>query len=226
MEYKKLTLSEKLNIIRAGVLGANDGIIGGAGVILGVTGATTNNTVVFVAGIAEMLAVAFSMASGEFVSVSSQKDTEKAVVAKAETLLATQPTIVHDEIAIYYEQRGADPKLATRVADDLMTNDALKHYVQIKYGIVVGKYLSPAHALVSSFIASISGGIWPLLSVILLPDNLKVIGTILATLWALFLTGWLSAWAGRAQIIPAILRNIFTGVLTMAFTYWLGTLFK
>ena len=86
MEYKKLTLSEKLNIIRAGVLGANDGIIGGAGVILGVTGATTNNTVVFVAGIAEMLAVAFSMASGEFVSVSSQKDTEKAVVAKAETL--------------------------------------------------------------------------------------------------------------------------------------------
>ncbi|WP_273946610.1 VIT1/CCC1 transporter family protein, partial [Leuconostoc mesenteroides] len=166
MEYKKLTLSEKLNIIRAGVLGANDGIIGGAGVILGITGATTNNTVVFVAGIAEML-------------------------AKVETLLATQPTIVHDEIAIYYEQRGADPKLAARVADDLMTNDALKHYVQIKYGIVVGKYLSPAHALVSSFIASISGGIWPLLSVILLPDNLKVIGTILATLWALFLTGWL-----------------------------------
>lgn len=191
MEYKKLTLSEKLNIIRAGVLGANDGIIGGAGVILGVTGATTNNTVVFVAGIAEMLAVAFSMVSGEFVSVSSQKDTEKAVVAKAETLLATQPTIVHDEIAIYYEQRGADPKLAARVADDLMTNDALKHYVQIKYGIVFGKYLSPAHALVSSFIASISGGIWPLLSVILLPDNLKVIGTILATLWALFFN-WLA----------------------------------
>lgn len=226
MKYKKLTLSEKLNIIRAGVLGANDGIIGGAGVILGITGATTNNTVVFVAGIAEMLAVAFSMASGEFVSVSSQKDTEKSVVTKAENILLTQPRIIHDEMSIYYEKRGADPQLAAHVADDLMKKDALVHYVQIKYGIIVGQYLSPAHALVSSFIASISGGIWPLLSVMLLPDKLKVLGTIVATVWALFLTGCLSAWAGRAPIIPAICRNIFTGVITMVFTYWLGTLLK
>ena len=86
MTKKKLSLSERLNIIRAGVLGANDGIIGGAGVILGVTGATTNNTVIFVAGVAEMFAVVFSMASGEFVSVSSQKDTEQAVLLRLKPL--------------------------------------------------------------------------------------------------------------------------------------------
>lgn len=226
MTKKKLSLSERLNIIRAGVLGANDGIIGGAGVILGVTGATTNNTVIFVAGVAEMFAVAFSMASGEFVSVSSQKDTEQAVVAKAENLLATQPQVVHDEIATYYEQRGATPELAAQVADDLMAKDALKHYVQIKHGIVVGEYLSPSHALVSSFIASVSGGVWPLLAVAFLPQDYKVIGTVMATLWALFLTGWLSAWSGHAPKLPAILRNVLTGVITMGFTYWIGTLLK
>lgn len=226
MAKQKLTLSEKLNIIRAGVLGANDGIIGGAGVILGVTGATTNNTVIFVAGIAEMFAVAFSMASGEFVSVSSQKDTEKAVVTQVKTLLATQPAVIHDEIAAHYEARGAEPKLAARVADDLMVKDALGHYVQIKYGFIVEKYLSPAHALISSFIASVSGGIWPLLAVVVLPEGWKVVGTVVATLWALFLTGWLSAWSGHAPKTPAILRNVITGLITMAFTYWIGTLLK
>lgn len=226
MGKKKFALSEKLNIIRAGVLGANDGIIGGAGVILGVTGATTNNTIIFVAGIAEMFAVAFSMASGEFVSVSSQKDTEEAVVAQAKTLLAKQPSAVHDEIAAHYEMRGAEPQLAALVADDLMAKDALTHYVQIKYGIVVGEYLSPLHALISSFIASISGGVWPLLAVVFLPGNWRVAGTVLATLWALFLTGWLSAWSGHAPRMPAIMRNILTGLITMAFTYWIGTLLQ
>ncbi|QBO35924.1 VIT family protein [Periweissella cryptocerci] len=226
MTKKKLTLTERLNIVRAGVLGANDGIIGGAGVILGVTGATTNSTVIFVAGLAEMFAVAFSMASGEFVSVSTQKDTERAVVVKAKAALRTNPEQVHQVITAHYQAKGAGLELASGVATDLMHSDALGNYVRIKYGFEVNQFLSPIHALWSSFFASLAGGIWPLLAIILVPQEWKVVGTIIATLWALFLTGWLSAWSGKAPKLPAIARNMLTGIITMAFTYWIGTLLK
>lgn len=226
MTKKKLTLSERLNIVRAGVLGANDGIIGGAGVILGVTGATTNSMVIFVAGLAEMFAVAFSMASGEYVSVSSQKDTEKAVVAQSKQLLVENPAQIQQTIAQHYQTKGADAVLANGVATDLMARDALGNYVRIKYGFDVDQFLSPTHALWSSFFASLAGGIWPLLAIILLPQEWRVTGTIIATLWALFLTGWLSAWSGKAPKLPAIARNMVTGMITMGFSYWIGTLLK
>jgi VIT1/CCC1 family predicted Fe2+/Mn2+ transporter len=226
MAKKKVELSDRLNMLRAAVLGANDGIIGAAGVILGVSGAPVAGSTVLIAGVAELLAVALSMSSGEYVSVSSQKDAELAIVNKIKVDTGMIDTTDYEQVTTYFVAKGVDKELAQQAAKEALANNPVTAIAHLRYQIEPDELLSPKQAAVSSFIASVGGGIWPLLAVVFAPADLKVGMTILATLFALWATGFLSAKLGNSPVWPAIWRNVIAGVLTMVVTYVVGMLFR
>ncbi|GAA1593248.1 VIT1/CCC1 transporter family protein [Leucobacter chromiireducens] len=219
-------LGQRLNWLRAGVLGANDGIVSTAGVVIGVAGATPGNVLaIATAGLAALVAGAFSMAGGEYVSVSTQRDTERAMIAKEKRELAEMPEEELRELAGLYEQRGLSPELAQQVAEELTAHDALAAHAEVELGIDPDEYTSPWVAAVSSFVAFSVGALIPL-AVILLPvGESRVWVAAVAVLIGLLLTGWISAVLGKAPRGPAILRNIVMGGATMIATYAIGLLF-
>lgn len=222
---QKMTMDEKLNTLRAGVLGSNDGILTVVGVLFSVAAATTNGFTIFIAGLSDLLACAFSMASGEYASVSTQKDTEKAAVAKEAELLKTN---FDDEVAIvqkYYEARGVQPETALAIAQDLMAKKPLDTIVDVKYDIKLGHYMNPWDAAFSSLFSASAGGVFPLVAMTWLPTELKWPGTILAVSLSVALTGYLSAKLGKGMVRTAIIRNVIVGIITMFIHYYLGRLF-
>ncbi|MFT8637509.1 MAG: VIT family protein [Pseudoclavibacter sp.] len=217
--------SARLNWLRAGVLGANDGIVSVAGTVLGVAGATTSAFAIATAGIASLCAGAFSMAGGEYVSVSTQRDTEQAMIAKERRELETMPEIELSELTGLYEQRGLTPGTARLVAEELTAHDALHAHAEVELGIDPDDYTNPWAAAVSSLIAFTTGALLPLI-VILLPLGVAgQIATVAAVAAGLLLTGYVSARLGGAAPGRAVLRNVGMGLLTMAFTYVVGHLF-
>lgn len=224
-EQSGIKMNQKLNVLRAGVLGANDGIVSTAGIVLGVAGATTNSMTILISGLAGLLAGAFSMGGGEYVSVSTQKDTEKAMVSIEKAELRDDYNGEIKELAQIYTDQGLSPELSRRVAIDLMNKDALAAHSAAELGIKPGEYVSPWHAALSSMFSFTVGAILPFLTIVLLPVPVRVQFTVLAVLAALALTGYVSAHLGEASKGRAVLRNVVVGGLTMLVTYGVGTLF-
>jgi VIT1/CCC1 family predicted Fe2+/Mn2+ transporter len=214
----------RLNSLRAAVLGANDGIVSTAGIVIGVAGATLDPFPILTAGIAGLTAGALSMAVGEYVSVSAQRDTEKALLDIERRELAEMPEEELAELAGLYEQKGLDADLARQVAEQLHAHDALAAHAETELGINPDELTSPWVAALSSAVSFTIGSALPLLAIVLAPAELKIPVTVVAVVAALVLTGYLSARAGGTPILRAIARNVAGGLLAMGVTYWIGRL--
>lgn len=224
-EFHDSSVNAKLNWIRAAVLGANDGIVSIAGLVVGVAGATTNSSAIFTAGIAGLVAGALSMAVGEYVSVSSQRDTEKALIDKEKVELEENPEKELKELADMYQAKGLSAKTAKQVAVELTEHDPIKAHLEAELGIDEHDLTNPTHAAVASAISFTLGALIPLLAIILPPEKIRVPVAFGAVIIALFLTGYLSATFGRASRRKATLRVVLGGVVAMLVTYAVGYLF-
>ncbi|MBK0422219.1 VIT family protein [Leucobacter sp. CSA2] len=225
-EAHNAKIGQKLNWLRAGVLGANDGIVSTAGVVMGVAAATPGNVLaIATAGLAALVAGAFSMAGGEYVSVSTQRDTEKALIEKEIRELREQPEEELAELAGFYRQRGLSAHLAEQVAVELTAHDALAAHAEVELGIDPEEFTSPWAAAISSFVAFTIGALIPLVMILLPFDGARVWIAAIAVVIGLFLTGWISAALGQAPKGRAILRNVLMGLATMGATYLIGYLF-
>lgn len=218
------THASMLNKLRAAVLGANDGVISTAGLVMGVAGATTNTAALATAGIAGLVAGALSMAVGEYVSVSAQRDSERALLIKEEHELRTMPEEELEELTRLLQEKGMSDAVAREAARELTAHDALAAHADIELRLDPDDLTSPTHAAVSSLIAFALGALIPLLAMVLSPPSTRVVVTVVAVLLALFLTGFLSARAGDAPVARAIVRNVIGGVLAMGITFAIGTL--
>ncbi|WP_010579520.1 VIT1/CCC1 transporter family protein [Liquorilactobacillus vini] len=218
----KPSLEDKLNTLRAGVLGSNDGILTVVGVLFSVAVATTDQFTIFIAGLADLLACAFSMASGEYASVSAQRDTEKAAVITENELLKTSFAAELNEVVKFYQAKGVSEKTAQQIAEDLMHQKPLETIINVKYNLKLGSYFNPWNAAFSSLFSASAGGIFPLAAMTLSPDNFKWIATILAVCLSVSLTGYLSARLGNGLTKIAIFRNLIVGIITMIIHYTVG----
>ena len=217
--------SGRLNILRAGVLGANDGIISIAGVVIGVASATESIWIIFLSGLAAVFAGAFSMAGGEYVSVSTQKDTEEAAVVRERDLLMKNPDIARQSLYAAYIQNGECETSAQLLTNRAFLKDPLKALVAEKYGIEVEEFTSRWHAAISSFIAFVAGAIFPMLSIVFFSASYRIPATVVIVALSLLGTGYTSAKLGKAPIKNAMIRNLVIGLLTMTVTYLVGQLF-
>lgn len=217
-------LGQRLNWLRAGVLGANDGIVSVASLVVGVAGATTDNAALLIAGLAGLVGGAISMALGEYVSVSSQRDSEKALIAKEREELRTMPEAELAELTELYRQRGLSDETAQKVAVELTAHDALAAHLEVELGIDQEDLVNPWHAAISSAISFTVGALLPLLAILLPPPAWRVPVTFVAVLIALAATGWISAKVGGAAPLRASLRLVLGGALALAATWLIGTL--
>jgi VIT1/CCC1 family predicted Fe2+/Mn2+ transporter len=214
----------RLNWLRAGVLGANDGIVSTAGLVIGVAAATTDRGAILTAGLAGLAAGAMSMAAGEYVSVSTQRDTERALLAKERRELAEMPEEELAELAALYEQRGLSPALAQKVAVELTEHDALAAHAEVELGIDPNALTNPWHAAWASMLAFTVGALLPLIAILLPTPTGRIPLTAASVVIALALTGWISARMGGAALRPAVVRNVGGGAVAMAVTYAIGSL--
>ncbi|HMR48098.1 MAG TPA: VIT family protein [Arachnia sp.] len=219
-------IGAKLNWLRAGVLGANDGIVSVAGVVIGVAAAAPGQTLtIATAGIAALVAGAFSMAGGEYVSVSTQRDTERALLAKQRWALEHRAEAELEELARFYRRRGISPELAGQVARELSEHDALAAHAELEWGIDPDELTSPWHAALSSFIAFFTGALIPLIAILLPMGERSTFVAVGAVIAGLVATGWVSSALGEAPRWPAIRRNVLMGSATMAATHVIGWMF-
>ena len=218
------SLAPRLNWLRAGVLGANDGIISTAGLVVGVAAATTDLGAIATAGVAGLTAGAVSMALGEYVSVSSQRDTERALVAKEREELATMPEEERDELVGLLRQRGLSEETSLVVADELTEVDPLGAHLFLELGIDRDEYADPWAAAWSSGVSFTAGALLPLVAILLPPVGLRIPVAFVAVLVALVLTGILSARLGEAPVRPAVQRLLVGGVAAMVVTFGIGRL--
>lgn len=214
-------LSGRLNWLRAGVLGANDGIVSTAAIVLGVSGATADRGPVILAGLVGLMAGAMSMAVGEYVSVSTQRDTERAVLDRERRELRETPDEELDELADIYAAKGIDPGLARQVAIQLTARDALGAHAEAELGLDPNDLTRPWQAALASFLSFIAGAAIPLLGVVI---SAQAWVTVLAVAIALVITGTVSARLGSASVPRAVARNVAGGLLAMGVTYLLGGL--
>jgi VIT1/CCC1 family predicted Fe2+/Mn2+ transporter len=215
---------EKLNWLRAAVLGANDGIVSVAALVVGVAAATTNIGAILVAGVASVAAGAISMGLGEYVSVSSQRDTEHALIAKERNELATMPEQELAELAEIYRGKGLSADTAERVAVELTAHDALAAHLEAELHISQEDVVNPWHAAWASAAAFLVGAILPMLAILLPPPEWRIVTTFVAVIVALAITGWLSAWIGGAPRVRAVTRVVVGGALALAVTWIIGAL--
>lgn len=214
--------ASKLNWLRAGVLGANDGIVSTSSIIFGVAGAAASHATVVLAGIAAIAAGAMSMAAGEYVSVSSQRDLEEAELAAERQEIAADPEAELEELTGLLEQRGIQAALAREVAVQLTERDPLTAHARLEIGIDPAAVTNPWSAAFASMVAFTLGGLIPLLATVLAPHALAIWVSGVAVVIALGLTGWISAKLGGARRLPSIARNVLGGLLAMAITYGVG----
>jgi len=211
--------------LRAAVLGANDGIVSTASLVLGVAAAQASPAAVLTAGLAGLVGGALSMAAGEYVSVSSQRDLERADLAMERQELAEMPEHELEELTQIYEERGLERPLAEQVAAALTAHDALQAHARDELGLQPGELARPFEAAGSSALAFAVGGVVPLLAMVLLPTPLRVAGTLLVALVSLASLGGWSAYLGRANIGRAVARVVVGGAAAMGLTWALGSLF-
>jgi len=217
--------AERLNILRAGVLGANDGIISIAGVVIGVASATSNIWFILISALSAIFAGAFSMADGEYVSVSTQKDTEEAAVAKEQALLDRSPESARESLYQTFLSQGDCETEAEVKVNQAFSKNPIKVLVEEKYGVDMEEITNPWHAAVSSFLSFSVGSLPPTLAILLFPDPYRIPITVVVVALTLILTGYVSAKLGKAPVKQAMLRNLAVGLLTMLVTYVVGQVF-
>jgi VIT1/CCC1 family predicted Fe2+/Mn2+ transporter len=216
-------VGNRLNWLRAGVLGANDGIVSTAGIVMGVAGATPERTPVLVAGIAGLVAGALSMGAGEYVSVSTQRDSERSMLALEAEELKRMPQTELRELAHIYERKGLSRQLARQVAQELTAHDALAAHAEAEFGIDKDNLTQPWHAAFASMIAFTVGALLPLLVITLTPLDVRVWATVGAVAIALAIAGFISARLGYSPWGRAVLRNVGGGLVAMGITYAVGS---
>ena len=217
--------AERLNILRAGVLGANDGIISIAGVVIGVASATSNIWFILISALSAIFAGAFSMAGGEYVSVSTQKDTEEAAVAKEQALLDRSPESARESLYQTFLSQGDCETEAEVKVNQAFSKNPIKVLVEEKYGVDMEEITNPWHAAVSSFLSFSVGSLPPTLAILLFPDPYRIPITAVVVALTLILTGYVSAKLGKAPVKQAMLRNLAVGLLTMLVTFLVGHIF-
>ncbi len=217
-------LSSRLNWLRAGVLGANDGIISTAGLVIGVAAATADRDAIATAGIAGLVAGAVSMALGEYVSVSTQRDTEVALVEKERRELEEMPHAELNELVGMLQQRGLSSETARKAAEELTANDPLEAHVALELGITPDQVTSPWAAAFSSFVAFTLGSLLPLLAILLPPEGWRIPVAFAGVLIGLTITGAVSAALGKSSRTRAVLRLVGGGAAAMAVTFAIGEL--
>jgi VIT1/CCC1 family predicted Fe2+/Mn2+ transporter len=214
-------LGGRLNWLRAGVLGANDGVVSTAAIVLGVAGATASRGSIVLAGLIGMMAGALSMAAGEYVSVSTQRDTERAMLEMERRELSETPAEELAELAGLYEQKGISPELAKQVAEQLTAHDALRAHADAELRLDPDELTNPWQAAGASFVSFLVGAAIPLAAVLVAAAAWV---TVIAVAVALAITGSVSARIGGAPVPRAVARNVGGGLLAMGVTYLLGTL--
>lgn len=222
---KKISLAQKINVIRAGVMGANDGIISIAGIVIGVAAATSNAYAILIAGLSGSLAGMISMAMGEYVSVSTEKDSQKMALIEEKQRLADNYQREFDYVKSKFLNHDIDPKLAQQATQELMDQDPLVTVIQERYGFNPKEFTSPYAAAIASFIAFPLGATLPMVAVMTTPHQIAILATIIAVLIALVITGYAAAVLGNANRLKSIVRNVASGLLTMLVTYLIGQLF-
>jgi len=225
MKHRERHRTHRVGWLRAAVLGANDGIVSTASLVLGVAAAGASSTAVLVAGVAGLVAGAMSMAAGEYVSVSSQADTERAELARERRELASSPEHETAELAAIYIRRGLEPTLAAQVARQLMAHDALAAHARDELGISDMLAARPVQAALASAATFAAGAALPLVVVVAVPAAALMSSVALSALLFLALLGSLAARAGGAPVVAAATRVTFWGALAMAATAAVGALF-
>ncbi|MDO5753462.1 VIT1/CCC1 transporter family protein [Arthrobacter sp.] len=216
--------AQRLNWLRAGVLGANDGIVSVAAVAVGVAGATTSSGPILTAGMAALIGGAISMALGEYVSVSSQSDSQRATIEQKRADLKAHPEKNLAELARNYENKGLSPSTAALVADELTESDALGAHLAAELDLEEDHVVSPWHAAFASAVAFTLGALLPLLAILLPPEHLRVPVTFVSVLLALGITGWIGAIIGGGSRNRAAARVVVGGALALAATFAIGRL--
>lgn len=217
-------IAQRLNWLRAGVLGANDGIVSVAAIVVGVAGVTTSTGPILTAGLAGLVGGAVSMALGEYVSVSSQSDSQRAMIEKERRELAEQPEEELAELAAMYQAKGLSATTAKKVAQELTDHDALAAHLSIELNIDENDVVSPWHAAIASAASFTIGAVLPMLAILLPPEAWRVPVTFVAVLLALAVTGWLGAFIGGGSRLRAALRVVIGGAVALAATFVIGHL--
>jgi VIT1/CCC1 family predicted Fe2+/Mn2+ transporter len=217
--------TERVGWLRAAVLGANDGLVSTASLVLGVAAAEASRSAVLVAGVAGLVAGAMSMAAGEYVSVSSQADTERADLERERRELATMPEAELDELTGIYVERGLDPALARQVAEQLTAHDAHAAHARDELGITAALQARPVQAAWASALSFAAGAVLPLIVIALAPASLLSLLVALTSLVFLALLGAVAARAGGARMLVGAARVVFWGALAMGLTAAVGSLF-
>ncbi len=217
--------TERIGWLRAAVLGANDGIVSTASLVVGVAASHASQSQVLVAGVAGLVAGAMAMAAGEYVSVSSQADTEKADLERERNELATDETFEREELASIYVSRGLDPLLAEQVAGQLMAHDALAAHARDELGISEVLSARPVQAALASACTFSAGAALPLLTVLAVPQSRLVLVESVVSLVVLAALGVLAARAGGAPVMKSVARVAFWGALALGLTAAVGALF-
>jgi VIT1/CCC1 family predicted Fe2+/Mn2+ transporter len=217
-------LANRLNWLRAGVLGANDGIVSVAAIAVGVAGATRALGPIVAASVAGLVGGAISMALGEYVSVSSQRDSERALIAKEKSELATMPQEELAELTKLYQDKGLTPQTARQVAEELTANNALAAHLDAELNIDQNDIVSPWRAAYASAIAFTIGGLLPILAIIFFPEWMRVPATFATVLLALAITGATGGYLGDSPMLRPLVRVVVGGALALAATFLIGRL--
>ncbi len=217
-------MSARLNWLRAGVLGANDGIVSIAALVVGVAAATNNLGAIVIAGTAGVIAGAISMAAGEYVSVSSQRDSERATIEQEKIDLQNQPDAELLELQEAYEAKGLSKPTALQVARELTAHDPIAAHLDVEYHLDEQTLTNPWHAAISSAVSFLLGAALPMVAVLIVPADLRILATVIASLIALAITGGVGAKLGNAPVVKPVLRVTVGGGLALFFTWAIGTL--
>ena len=222
-EPHRLNFAPRLNWLRAGVLGANDGIVSIAALLVGVAAATSDTGPILIAGTAGIIAGSLSMALGEFVSVSSQRDSEASLIKRERQELEDNPEAELRELAELYQQRGLTAATAAAVARELTDHDAVAAHLEAELGINELELTNPWHAAISSALSFLAGSALPMIAILLGPEDLRIPLTFAASLLALGLTGGIGAYLGQSPILRPVMRVMGGGALALAISWGIGT---
>lgn len=225
MAKKKMSLAQKVNVLRASVMGANDGILSVAGIVVGVAAAHTSAYSILISGLSGTLAGTISMCMGEYVSVSTEKDSQKMAIISEREHLEDSRDLVHKDLKQRYLKQDISPELADQAATELLDHNALNNVVQEKYGFNPQEFTSPYAAAIASFISFPTGSILPMLAVTMTPARVRIAATMVAVVIALCITGYLAAVLGGSNRWKSVMRNAISGMLTMGVTFLIGQLF-
>jgi VIT1/CCC1 family predicted Fe2+/Mn2+ transporter len=218
-----VAFASRLNWLRAGILGANDGIVSIAALVVGVAAATSDIRTILIAGVAGIVAGSISMAAGEYVSVSSQRDSERALIARERQELIDQPDEELLELAEIYQAKGLTASTARLVAKELTAHDAISAHLEAELGIDERGLTNPWHAAFSSALAFLAGATLPMLAITLPPDGWRIPLAFGASLLALAITGWVGARLGNSPPLRPVFRVLAGGTFALLLTWGIGT---